>query len=75
MGEWRKRIVIDPKILVGKPIVKGTRISVDFILNLLAQGWDVETIIKNYPQLKEEDIRAALEYSSHALQLETIELL
>lgn len=73
MTEWRKRIVIDPKILVGKPIVKGTRISVDFILNLLAQGWDVETIIKNYPQLKEEDIRAALEYSSHALQLETIE--
>lgn len=75
MTEWRKRIVIDPKILVGKPIVKGTRISVDFILNLLAQGWDVETIIKNYPQLKEEDIRAALEYSSHALQLETIEQL
>ncbi len=75
MTEWRKRIVIDPKILVGKPIVKGTRIGVDFILNLLAQGWDIEKIIKNYPQLKEEDIRAALEYSSHALQLETIELL
>ncbi len=69
---WRDRIETSPKILVGKPIIKGTRISVDFILELLAQGWTYERILKNYPQLKKEDISAALEYSAHALKLESL---
>lgn len=69
---WQDRIEINPKILVGKPIIKGTRISVDFILELLAHGWTIPTILKNYPQLKEEDISAALEYSSYALKLESV---
>ena len=69
---WRDKIVINPKVLVGKPVIKGTRLSVDFIIELLAQGWTFENIVKNYHQLKKEDIQAALEYSSHSLNLETI---
>lgn len=60
---WKERIVVDPQILVGKPIIKGTRISVEFILELLANGWTYEEIQKNYLPLKKEDILAAIEYS------------
>lgn len=69
---WREKIEINPKIAVGKPIIKGTRITVDLILELLAHDWTIEQILKNYPQLKKEDIHVALEYSSHALKLETL---
>ena len=71
-NHWRDRIDINHKIVVGKPIIKGTRLSVDFILELLAQGWTMDQILKNYPQLKKEDILAALEYSAHSLKLETL---
>ena len=70
--DWRDRIEISQKIAVGKPIIKGTRLSVDFIIELLAQGWTIEQILKNYPQLKKEDVFAALEYSAHSLKLETL---
>ena len=56
---WKDHIETNPKILVGKPVIKGTRIAVDFILELLVQGWTIEKILKNYPQLKKEDIQAA----------------
>ena len=72
MTTWRERIETNTQILVGKPIIKGTRIAVDFILELLAQGWTREKILKNYPQLKDNDITAALEYSAHALKLEAV---
>jgi uncharacterized protein (DUF433 family) len=55
-----ERIEINPKILAGKPIIKGTRLSVDFILDLLVQGRTMEKILKNYPQLTMEDIKAVL---------------
>ena len=58
--EWKERITVDPKVLAGKPIIKGTRIAVEFILDLLANGWTIEKILKNYPQLKKEDITAVL---------------
>ncbi|MBI3031984.1 DUF433 domain-containing protein [Candidatus Woesearchaeota archaeon] len=67
-----KRIDLNPNIVVGKPIIKGTRISVSFILDLLVQGWTFEQILKNYPQLKKEDILAALEYSAHTITLESV---
>jgi uncharacterized protein (DUF433 family) len=47
--EWKERIIIDPGVLVGKPVVKGTRLAVEFIINLLAQGWTEQEIIRNYP--------------------------
>jgi uncharacterized protein (DUF433 family) len=70
--KYKDRIEINPEILVGKPIIKGTRISVEFILELLANGWDTEKILKNYPQLKKEDILAAIEYSLKILKEEKV---
>ena len=64
---WQERIIIDPDILVGKPVVKGTRLSVDFIIDLLAQGWSEKDILENYPGLTHEDIQACLGYASAAL--------
>jgi len=62
--DWRKRITLDPETLAGKPIIKGTRISVKFILELLANGWTGQAITENYPQLDKEDIQSALRYVS-----------
>jgi uncharacterized protein (DUF433 family) len=71
MGEdWRERITVDPKVLSGKPIIKGTRIAVEFVLELLANSWTVEDILKNYPQLKREDVAAALKYAAEILKEE-----
>ena len=57
------RITIDPDILVGKPVVRGTRLSVDFILGLIAQGWPESEILHNYPGLTREDILACVKYA------------
>lgn len=60
--DWKKRIVLNPKVMVGKPVIKGTRLTIDFILELLAHGWTNQKVLKNYPQLKNEDISAVLKY-------------
>lgn len=65
---WQERIVVDPAILVGKPIIKGTRLAVEFIVELLAERWTHEQILRNYPQLTEEDIQAALRYAVETLK-------
>ena len=52
------RIVVDSKILAGKPVVRGTRISVELVVELLAAGWSHAQILASYPHLTEEDIRA-----------------
>ena len=62
--DWRSRIAVDSKVLAGKPVIRGTRISVEFILDLLANGWTIEEILKNYPQLKGEDVTATLKYTA-----------
>jgi|YelNatPaOPRAMG01_1025707.scaffolds.fasta_scaffold174022_1 uncharacterized protein (DUF433 family) len=72
MEDWRSRITVDPKILTGKPIIKGTRIAVEFILDLLANGWTVDDILRNYPQLKREDVIAALKYAAEVLKEERV---
>ncbi len=59
-----ERITIDPAILVGKPVIKGTRIPVSLILNLLANGADNAEIKADYPELTDEDIRAAIAYAA-----------
>ncbi|GAB6100822.1 DUF433 domain-containing protein [Thermococcus atlanticus] len=64
------RIEINPKKMGGKPVIKGTRIPVYFILELLANGWSFEEIIENYPQLTKEDILAAIRYASMILKEE-----
>jgi uncharacterized protein (DUF433 family) len=66
------RIVCDPDILTGKPVIKGTRISVEFLLELLSNNWTHQEIIDNYPSITKEDILAALEYSLSLLKEEHI---
>jgi uncharacterized protein (DUF433 family) len=62
--EWRERIVCDPEILLGKPSIKGTRISVELVLGWLGAGWGLEQVLDNYPRLQREDVLAALSYAS-----------
>jgi len=66
------RITYNPKILRGKAIIKGTRISVDLILELLANNWSIERILKEYPQLTKKDILSAIEYSAKRLKREEV---
>lgn len=61
------RIIIDPKVMVGKPVIKGTRITVQLILGLLGQGMTFEDIFKEYPRVKREDIYACLLFAQQAL--------
>lgn len=71
---WKDRIVIDPNVLVGKPIIKGTRISVEFVVDLLGRGWTVEQILKEYDHLTREDIQACLAYAGEMLKSERVYL-
>lgn len=68
--EWRDRIISDPEILVGKPVIKGTRISVELILGWLANGWTHEQILESYPNVSREDILAALAFATERLHEE-----
>ena len=70
--DWQDRISVDPKVLVGKPVVKGTRIAVELVIDLLAQGWTQEQILDSYPNLTGEDIRACLAYASQVLHAERV---
>ena len=56
MTNWKDFIVSDPQILIGKPIIKGTRLSVDFILELLSQGWTEEQLLTNYKALTKDSL-------------------
>jgi len=60
--EWQERIVSDKGVLLGKPIIKGTRISVEFILDRLANGWTEQTVLDSYPHLTREDLQAVFAY-------------
>lgn len=62
----RDRIIIDPKIMVGKPVIKGTRITVQLILGLLSQGMTVQEIVQEYDHITEEDIFACLAFAHDA---------
>jgi len=65
---WQDRITLDPKILAGKPVIKGTRLAVEFVIDLLANGWTETEILKNYPRLSREDILACLGYASSLMK-------
>lgn len=69
---WHERITVDPKVLVGKPVIKGTRISVEFVIDLLAGGWTIEQILTEYDHLTREDIQACLAYASEVLKSERV---
>lgn len=66
------RIVADPTVLVGKPVVKGTRLSVEFLLGLLADGWSEADILDNYPGLTHDDVAACLAYARDLVASERV---
>ena len=72
INKYKNRIIIDPEIMVGKPIIKGTRITVELILKLLAQGQPTEEILNAYPHLKNKDIYACLEYAGGIVEEERV---
>lgn len=65
--DWRQHIENDPDILGGKPVVRGTRLSVEFILGLFAAGWTEPMVVENYPALNTEAIRAVFAYAAEML--------
>ena len=71
---WQERVEINPRILVGKPIIKGTRIAVEFVIELLGRGWSVEQILEEFDHLSREDIQACLVYAGETLKSERVYL-
>lgn len=69
---YRDRIIVDPQIMVGKPVVRGTRIPVELVLKRLAQNPNVEDLLEAYPRLTVEDVKACLEYAQALVEGETI---
>ena len=67
---YRDRVIVEPEIMHGKPVIKGTRIPVYIILNLLAGGLSEEEVLREYPDLTREDIHACLEYAAELAQEE-----
>lgn len=65
---WQDRIIVDPAILVGKPVIKGTRLAVEFIIDLMAHGWSEAEILSEY-RLNHEDVLACLAYASEAVRI------
>ena len=66
------RVVLDSDVLSGKPVIRGTRLSVDFIIGLMADGWAEPDILRNYPGLAHEDIAACLAYARDMLRSEKV---
>jgi len=70
--DWRIYIHSDPEVLLGKPVVKGTRLSVEFILGLFSQGWTEQQVIENYPALTPDSIRAVFAYTAECMREESL---
>lgn len=69
---WQDNIVLDPAVLAGKPVIRNTRLSVDFIVGLLGQGWTEADILRNYPGITHDDIAACLQYARDVLAAERV---
>ena len=72
MEDFMKRIVVNPKVMVGKPVIRGTRITVDAVLGRLAEGWTIEEILEDFPHITKEDVRAAIRYAESIVRGELI---
>jgi uncharacterized protein (DUF433 family) len=59
---WKERIIVDSNILVGKPVIKGTRIAVELLMDRLSDGWTVEDILAAYPHISRDDVLAAISF-------------
>lgn len=67
MMNWQQRIEVKESVLASKPIIKGTRLSVEFLLGLFAEGWAEQQVLENYPQLTREDLQAVFAFSAACL--------
>jgi uncharacterized protein (DUF433 family) len=66
------RIALDPAVLLGKPVIRGTRLSVEFVIGLLADGWSEAEILANYPGVTHDDVIACFAYARDALSVERV---
>lgn len=66
--ELLERITLNPKVMTGKPVIRGTRLTVEFILNRLAHGAAIEEVLKEYQGLEEEDVRACILFATRSLE-------
>ena len=70
--DWKEYIHTVPEILLGKPVVKGTRLSVEFILGLFAEGWTEQQILENYPTLTKKHLRAVFAFATDCMREESL---
>lgn len=70
--DWRTRIVADPDVLVGKPVIKGTRIAVELVMDLLAAGYSTRQILDQYDHLTPDDLQACLAYAREVIRSERV---
>lgn len=70
--EWKDRITVDSSVLTGKPVIRGTRISVGFVIELLGNGWSTDDILQEYDYITAEDVPACLAYASQVLKSERV---
>jgi len=73
--DWRKYIHSDQNVLVGKPVVKGTRLSVEFLLSLFAAGWSEKQVLDNYPTLTPQSLRAVFAFATECMREEAVFIL
>lgn len=69
---WQERITVDTQVLAGKPVIRGTRLSVEHIVRLLADGWTPEDVLRSYPHITRDDVRACLAYAGDLLANERV---
>jgi uncharacterized protein (DUF433 family) len=67
MTDWKETITADPDVMVGKPVIAGTRLTVEFIVERLADGWSEDELVQNYPGLNREQIHACLAFAAEML--------
>ncbi|MFI5381845.1 MAG: DUF433 domain-containing protein [Tepidisphaerales bacterium] len=72
---WRERIIVDDRVLAGKPVIRGTRISVELVMDMLGRGWKEEQILRQYEHLTSDDVQACLAYAAESLRSERVYLL
>ena len=70
--DWKKYIHSDPEVLMGKPVVKGTRLAIDFLVGLFAAGWTEQLVLENYPNLTSESLRAVFAYVAECMRDESL---
>jgi len=72
---WQDYITTDPAVLAGKPVIRGTRLAVDFVLGLLADGWSQQQLLENYPHLSSDALRAVFAYAAEIAHDEALHLM